>query len=482
MSCPEPNVLAALDDLSETERAAVVDHAASCDSCRGVVLAVMATAHSPGPPPAPLGDAPAQIDRYRVERRIGAGAMGVVFAAYDPELDRRVAVKLLRAGGSAERLRREAQALAKLTHPNVVAVYDAGAFGDGAFVAMALVDGENLRHWLHKPREPEQIIDAIIQAARGVAVAHAAGIIHRDIKPDNIFVGRDGVVLVGDFGLARPDTERPGPRTGELTDSGELTQTGMIIGTPVYMAPEQIAGDATSASDQFSLCVTAWEALYGTRPFHGLTLEAIAASIRRGPPAEPKSQVPKRVHAAIRRGLAADPAERHASVAALVSALERRRRVAPIVVAAVAIVFAAAAITFVAMHRDEPADPVALAIARCDAEPPLQVHTDIGPPLGSKIAKRVDAYTQQWTELRHSSCVATARREMTDPANAAIRACLDRRTLTLRSIVSQLTPDLPLPSLAYVEDLESIESCRHAPARPVPTPAVAALQTTIDEF
>src|SRR5437763_1115036 len=211
----------------------------------------------PGSPGAAEGlDRGATVGRYVVLDRIGAGGMGVVYAAYDPELDRRVAIKLLRPdrfSSEAGRLRllREAQALARLTHPNVVAVYDAGTFGDRVFVAMELVEGETLRQWLGEgPRSWREVLDRFLPAGRGLAAAHAAGLVHRDFKPENVLLGRDGRVRVMDFGLARVEehaqestalpmmvralTEESVPRP-----LGPLTQEGRVLGTPNYMSPEQ---------------------------------------------------------------------------------------------------------------------------------------------------------------------------------------------------------------------------------------------------
>jgi eukaryotic-like serine/threonine-protein kinase len=174
--------------LSGAERIAVANHAATCSSCRDVISALM------GWDPAsatPLTEG-ATIDRYVIESRLGAGGMGVVYAARDPDLGRRVAVKLVRAGDDDERLRREAQALAKLSHPNVVAVHDVGKHGDQLFIAMALVEGADLRRWLRTSPAVTDILRHLLAAGRGLAAAHAAGLIHRDLKPDNIFVSDTG--------------------------------------------------------------------------------------------------------------------------------------------------------------------------------------------------------------------------------------------------------------------------------------------------
>ena len=276
VACPDAETLAALvdDALPVAARAAVANHAAECEACHALLSALWATAASPTAPAARQEERRAgdRVDRYVIEARLGAGGMGVVYAAHDPELGRKVAIKLVRAGADDERLRREAQALARLAHPNVVAVHDVGTCDGQVFIAMALVEGQNLRRWLATPRPVDAILRHLVAAGRGLAAAHAAGLIHRDLKPDNIFVSATGETLVGDFGLAR-DAAAPAaddaPLTAPPLASPDLTLTGTVLGTPAYMAPEQATGAATRASDQFSFCVTAWEALHGARPFAG---------------------------------------------------------------------------------------------------------------------------------------------------------------------------------------------------------------------
>src|SRR2546423_1929108 len=246
---------------------AIADHAASCDPCHEALSALLVTS-----PSSDDESTVPRVGRYELGARLGAGGMGVVYEARDPELGRAIAIKVLKRGANAERLRREAQSLAKLSHPNVVAVYDVGEHDGSVFVAMALVDGENLRSWLGKARTTDEILRVLALAARGVAAAHAAGLVHRDLKPDNIFIAHDGGVQVGDFGLARDTDEPPG-----------LSFPGMMVGTPAYVPPEQARGEEVDArSDLFSLCVMAYEALYGVRPFSGTTLTTTIEKIERG--------------------------------------------------------------------------------------------------------------------------------------------------------------------------------------------------------
>src|SRR4051812_10268762 len=246
--------------------------------------------------PLPRGSA---VGRYVVLERIGSGGMGVVYAAYDPELDRKVALKLLRpdragaAGEAALRLQRGAQAIARLSDPHVVAVYDAGTFGDQVFVAMELMEGRTLRQWLGEGKRGwREIVDVFVAAGRGLAAAHAAGLVHRDFKPDNVLLGTDGRVKVADFGLARPvgDADPGGGEAALMESPGSrgllatpLTEWGVAMGTPAYMAPEQLRGERADArSDQFSFCVALWEALYGRKPFAGESFREMLDAERRG--------------------------------------------------------------------------------------------------------------------------------------------------------------------------------------------------------
>jgi eukaryotic-like serine/threonine-protein kinase len=316
----------------------------------------------------------AAIGRYVVLGLVGRGGMGDVYAAYDPELDRKVAVKLVRTGrqdrrdptGGRVRMLREAQAIARLSHPNVIVVFDVGPLGDGVFIAMEYVEGSTLSFWTQSAKRSwRELLETFRAAGCGLAAAHAAGIVHRDFKPDNVLVGRDGQVRVMDFGLARQvwgGTARRLPTVSsapaapegvasapdddedlfstvnfnarhtppELTGSSErpfdskLTQTGAALGTPAYMAPEQFIGGATDArSDQFSFCVALFEALYGVRPFAGKTLEELRGNVLAGVVAETpaEAKVPSWLRRILLRGLRADPEERYPSMEALLAAL-----------------------------------------------------------------------------------------------------------------------------------------------------------------
>ena len=288
---------------------------------------------------------PIKIGRFTIVRELGAGGMGVVYVAYDEQLDRRVAVKLLRGSDSDVeaklRLQREAQAMARLSHPNVVTVHEVGTFQDQVFVAMEFIDGQDLRGWLKAERRSwRAIIEVFVQAAEGLAAAHDAGIVHRDFKPDNVLVGNDGRVRVADFGLAhafdaalaeheptRDGASEPVPeQEASARLDVSLTKTGAIMGTPAYMAPEQFEGLRTDArSDQFSFCVALWEGLYGRRPFSGENLVALSYAVMDGkldaPPNE--AEVPAWLHTLLVRGLAPMAEDRWPTMRDLIAALAK---------------------------------------------------------------------------------------------------------------------------------------------------------------
>ena len=290
-------------------------------------------------------DQPLTVGRYRITRPLGAGGMSVVYVAEDDELDREVAIKLLRSGfartqGWRERLRREALAMARLSHVNVAHVYEVGEHDGQDFIAMELVRGEDLRRWARaQPRSVPEILAMYLQAARGLAAAHDAGLVHRDFKPENVLVDENGWARVLDFGLVVTDSERLIARSrqgGDARASIDITSAGTVIGTPAYMAPEQLAGRNVDArADQFAFCICLYEVLYGARPFPGQSVEELAASMQTqdipapGPNAAP--HVPERVHAVIERGLSRDPDDRFATmdelVEALVTAQQHRERV-----------------------------------------------------------------------------------------------------------------------------------------------------------
>jgi serine/threonine protein kinase len=288
-------------------------HLDVCSTCRQLVAEA---AREPAPEVrCAEGD---RVGRYVLGPAIGEGAMGVVYRAYDPELDRALALKLLRPDlwaeptreAHRERMKREARAMARLSHPNVVTVYDVGTFHDHLFVAMELVEGRTLRAWLaERTRDRRDVVRVFLEAGWGLAAAHAAGLIHRDFKPDNVLIGSDGRARVTDFGLARTASPRTENVSRERTPcAGRRGSSSVAAGTPAYMAPEQFAGRSVSTqSDQFSFCVALWEALHGARP----SVDETAS------PSE-------RVDAVLARGLNAEPELRFESMDALLAALMRR--------------------------------------------------------------------------------------------------------------------------------------------------------------
>jgi tetratricopeptide (TPR) repeat protein/tRNA A-37 threonylcarbamoyl transferase component Bud32 len=389
--------------------------------------------------------APTRIGRYVVVEPLGQGAMGTVYRAIDPDLDRRVAVKVLRDGSGSElsrsRLAREAKIMARLTHPNVVAVYEVGVAGGEIFIAMESVDGGTLADWctanaLGTKGRSARVLELALQAARGLAAAHGAGLVHRDLKPTNLLIGEDGRLRVADFGLARPDAELMASESGvpvllaSATGSGpaasssssldlRLTATGEAVGTPAYMAPEQFTGRADATSDQFAFCVTFFEALYGVRPFAGRTtgelLESIAAARILDVPSVPG--VPAWVRRMLRRGLACDPTRRWRSMAAIVAEIERRGRVRRSQTAGLVALGGLALSAFLATRASEP-DPIeacAEDLERLDPhwgderrEAMRAAFTASGArhadDTWARVQMRMDEIAQKWGEARVQAC------------------------------------------------------------------------------
>lgn len=324
-----------LDPARVTELEAHLDR---CRACASLIAGYARAAFEQGDEPPPLGPG-SRIGRYFVVAFLGAGAMGMVYAAYDPQLDRKVALKLIRRELSGDperqaRLVREAQALARVNHPNVTAVYDAGSDHEQIYLAMELVEGETLDAWLSAERRPvEEIVHKFIAAGRGLAAAHAAGLVHRDFKPTNVLVSRDGETKVTDFGLARLGTARSDLSMEGGSPSLMVTSAGVLIGTPRYMSPEQLAGaPADPRSDQFAFSVALSEALHGEAPFPCATLAELGVAYRAGKaPAGRDPRVPAWLRDVVDRGLALDPARRFPDLSAMLAALAadpraRRRR------------------------------------------------------------------------------------------------------------------------------------------------------------
>lgn len=275
---------------------------------------------------------PIQIRGYTILGPLGEGGMGQVFAALDERLGRKVALKVLRsdtAGDprSAARLLREAQALARVAHPNVVQIYEVSEAEDQRFIAMEYIAGATLRSWLAtQPRRWREVVQLLLAAGRGLEAVHAVGLVHRDIKPDNIMIGADGRPRIVDLGLACDDPEE----RARISQAAELskTTTGVLVGTPAYMAPEQFqAGPVDARTDVFSFCAVAWEALLGRSAFSGADLASRRAAVLSGAvDIDVRGDVPRRVRRVLLRGLSTAPEDRFATMEALLDALERAAR------------------------------------------------------------------------------------------------------------------------------------------------------------
>ncbi len=403
-------------------------------------------------------DHPAKIGRYTVLRSIGSGGMGVVYAAYDDDLDRRVAIKLVRSAATSSpdaslRLRREAQALARLSHPNVIGVHEVGEHDGLVFIAMEFVRGKTLREWWSEPeRSRSAVLAALVQAGRGLAAVHATGMVHRDVKPENVMIDEDGRVRLMDFGLARGDVHEPLPSLDGTEDPGpvasaRLTRSGALVGTPAYMAPEQFEGGGVDArADQFAFCVMAWEGLYGERPFPGKTVEQLVAAVtagrRREPPA--RSGVPTHVRRALVRGLSVDPVARFADVATLLDELGRDPRRWWGAIAGTALVggLAVVAVTRGNAGLDCRDRDARLGVWSDDARE--HVRSGIaatGVPYASATIERVetglDAYADAWMTIEVPACEGTDALP-TAELRTAQGLCLEHRRRALGALVDVL--------------------------------------------
>ncbi len=460
---------------------------------------------------------PTRIGRFTLIERVGVGAMGEVYAAYDSQLDRKVALKLVRpdrlaeAGGNAadamisQRLLREAKVLARLSHPNVVQVYDADIFGDRVFVAMEFIDGQSLRQWLAtqsdlpEPRRWRKVLDVLMAAGRGLEAAHRAGLVHRDFKPDNVLVGADQRVCVADFGLARPSPDRtipdassdvitrddharsvrPGDQPRRLHD---LTESRAILGTPGYMSPEQMLGDPSdSRSDQFSFCVVLYEALYRVRPFVAKDLDDLKRRVVTGAHAEPPrdTEVPAWIWKVIARGLAVEPEARHASMGALLAALgrdpaQRRRRYLMVALFLAAGGLVGGGIVFQAGLTSS-ADPCALAgsavtrlwspaVADRVHAAFLATNVAYAGAAWDLVRERVDGYAGALGAERKATCEAThVRHEQPEELFRLKTLCLDRGERHLDALVAalgQADASTVEHSARMAAGLPRIEACR----------------------
>lgn len=475
------------------------------------------TATAPGDGPLasdPQGQAlvrGASLGRYIIVDTIGVGGTGIVYSAFDPDLDRKVALKLLRKShgqASRARLLREAQAMAKLSHPHVVTVFEVGTDGTRDFVAMEFVDGQDLAGWSETERSPEDVLSVYRQAGEGLAAAHRAGLVHRDFKPQNVLIDRDGKVLVTDFGLARHE-ESPEPSTqSEERDTRKptLTRTGAIMGTPAYMAPEQhLAQDTDPRSDQFSFCVALHEALCGTRPYDAETYDELRAAVTEGRAnALPDSvAVSAPIRAALEKGMARNPEERHASMEELLLLLASKpRRLAPYVVGALA----AAAIVAIAVVRLSATE----APERCQFDRSMlagawdeQIRGKVADSFAgtgvdgaaqvfARLEAIVDDYGDDIVTMRTQVCESSRGGREADEVFVLQMSCLQRRRQDMAALTTAFSSVDPRGVDRVIEaasGLRPVSDCRDVQAlqRGVPAPPndvkdeVVVLQNSLEE-
>lgn len=436
---------------------------------------------------------PRTIARYIVLQRLGRGGMGVVYSAYDNELERKVAIKLVSAHDDAKanaRMRREALALAKLSHPNVVQLFEVGRHCNDMFVVMEHIRGETLRQWTRAGgRRWQDIVAVYLQAGLGLAAAHHAGLVHRDFKPDNAMLDQGGRVRVVDFGLARPAHDSDGGEAGEAhidpsAAAEPLTRTGAVLGTPAYMAPEQFpAGVVDARCDQFAFCVALCEALYGKRPFAGRAPSQASARVTGESAQLPKlGRVPTWVADVLRRGLELDPRERYASMDALLAALardpaSRRRRLW---------VWGGASVLTTAALSSWLTIPLAASAPRAVLQPPCvsahhqiesvwgdhrraalrQTFTSMSPrggEIASEVIQTLDDYTAHWISGHQAACEAThVLHEQSSAVLDARMACLNRRQRELEGVLGLLLQaDTATTERAVdvVDGLSTLETC-----------------------
>jgi tetratricopeptide (TPR) repeat protein len=530
MACIDERKLAAFAGavLPAAEAALVRAHLEGCEHCRARLVEIQSLGAdqtlSPEPVTAPTAsDANAvpisksrpavrrsaaliqgdQVGRYAILEQIASGGMGEVYAAYDPQLDRKVALKLLRPDvlkglGISEgrsRLLREAQAMARLSHPNVVTVHDVGTTVDKhVFVAMEFIDGLTLRDLLKSQPKPwREVLDLFLKAGRGLVAAHAAGLVHRDFKPHNVLVGKDGRVVVLDFGLARPtalsestsspslERDLPDEVTNSATRALEanLTVTGSVMGTPGYMSPEQLKGQTTdSRTDQFSFCVALYEGLYGERPFRATNLRDLEKEVFSGvlPDAPSQTSVPQWVFDLLKQGMAVKPDERFASMAALLAALSvdpgavRRRKLAFGGVGAIVAVLLAGG-SFVKLRAEPVCGGAEAKLAGVwDTARRAQVHqafSATGKPYAEDAFKSVDAalvrWTGDWAVMQLQACEATRVHGVQSEELLYLRVvCLERKLAQARALVGVLAsagPDVVANAAKAAGALEPVAAC-----------------------
>lgn len=483
--CPDPEVLDAFvrGTLPWGTRLGIEGHMDTCSECTEVVseMARLFASSQVSQGAAPrlvdaqtlVGSAtqPApdvvHVGRYQLGRRLGSGAMGMVFEAHDPQLHRSVAIKLLHPhiaeGPEGARLLREARSMAQLAHPNVVTVHDAGRAGRQVFVAMERVDGVTLGAWLkQKPRGRDAVLKVFVQAGRGLEAAHAVGIVHRDFKPENVMLGSDGRARVADFGLARPSVrwvagqdESVPAMHATMTIDG-LTREGAVVGTPAYMAPEQWNGALADArSDQFAFCVALYEAIVGRRPFEGRTLPALATAVTHGRLQPMPRSVPGWLREALQTGLRVEPQRRHPSMSALLRVLERDRglgRRSAAVVGAMAIGAAATVGVLRWMAKEAVAPPASDPVARVEPVESSPAPSAAAPGPDVACDARAETVDGAWNEPRRVALIEALRRtDERDDVESRTVPLLDRWARDYAELARPLCDPSAAPDLAPVQ-------------------------------
>ncbi len=451
----------------------------------------------------------AQVERYIIVDTLGEGGMGIVYAAYDSKLDRRVALKAMHATGDPAResvgrgrLVREARAMARLSHPNVVTVYDVVAIGeDQLLVAMELVEGRTLRAWLaERLRTWREVVSVFVQAGRGLAAAHDAELVHRDFKLDNVLVGNDGRARVGDFGLARSRSpeEGAGPASNASPMASSVTQAGAVLGTPQYMAPDQLEGAPSDVrSDQFSFCAALYEGLYGVAPFEGTSIASLSSAIReqRLRPPPQGSAVPGWLRAVVLRGLRARPGERFPTMHEVLAALQADPTRTRARWAAAGLVVAVATVASVALvqHRRAAARACVAEEHRVDgvwngaARDAIRASfLSTGRPYAQatfdRVARALDAYAAAWSHQAGTACEQARTASPGDDRVAWHADCLESRLGDERAFVTVLQRadgESVDRAVQAVHALPSVASCAAFDPRVRPWPTDRAVRALV---